>query len=69
MPVIDTGNAPEIFADDLGEIKIIGNNVLWVGVRDIAHDQRLAVVKVSSGREWDNWSDSAESPWLIVPNT
>lgn len=31
--IIDTGTAPEIFVDDLGEIIVMDHHVTWVGVR------------------------------------
>lgn len=31
--IIDNGNAPEIFVDDLGEIIVMDHHVTWVGVR------------------------------------
>jgi hypothetical protein len=46
VKIIDTGTAPEFYADDLGEIRIQNQNVCWVAVRDVAPDERLAVVKV-----------------------
>ena len=46
MTVIDTGTAPEFYADDLGEIRIRNQNVCWVAVRDMEDGERIAVVKV-----------------------
>jgi len=42
---IDTGIAPEIYADDLGDIQIMEHNVCWVSVRQ-HQGERVVVVKV-----------------------
>src|SRR5688572_16908680 len=43
--IIDTGTAPEVFVDDLGEIIIMDHHVTWVGVR-FQHGQKVVNLKV-----------------------
>lgn len=43
--IIDTGTAPEVFVDDLGEIIVMDHHVTWVGVR-FQKGERIVNLKV-----------------------